>query len=277
MTGGAGELRDGAHRGDLFGFVGIYDVFSALLAEKWFDGLFVSGFGFAASHYGLPDRGYIAWSDVVDFVRRIRAVLPRPHLLVDIDDGYGDPDVAAHVVKLLASAGATGIVLEDQRRPRRCGHFEGKQLLDVEEFLPKLHSVRDARGDCLLVARTDASEPADMLHRARVYADAGADAVLVDAITDIGMVTEIRRAIGRPVVVNQLAGGRTPSWSNTELVSAGASFVIYSTPCLFAAQAAVEAALAALRAGDGRLGRTGTDLAQCTALLDDAAAHRFSP
>ena len=261
--------------GEVTPFIGVYDVFSAAIAAKRFDNLFLSGFGFAASHYGLPDRGFIAWSDMVDFVRRVRSVLPRPRLLVDIDDGYGDADVACHVVRLLNAAGATGFVLEDQRRPRRCGHYEGKQLLELDEFLPKLERVLAARDTSFLVARTDAAETEDIFRRARAFADAGADAVLVDAIPDLGVVKELRREIGRPLVVNQIAGGRTPSYTLGELGAAGASFVIYSTPCLFAAQAAVEEALDSLEIRDGRLGgpSAGTDLAQCTALLDEVHAR----
>ena len=253
--GSGGEfIRDVAAREDIEAFVGVYDVFSAAITARRFDNLFLSGFGFAASHYGLPDRGFISWSDMVEYTRRIRAVLPRPRLLVDIDDGYGDADVACHVVGLLAAAGATGFVLEDQRRPRRCGHYSGKQLLELDEFLPKLERVLAQRGDCFVVARTDATEPDDVLRRARAFADAGADAVLVDGVPDLGVVAELRRAIDRPLVVNQLAGGRTPSYSLGELRDAGASFVIYSTPSLFAAQAAMEAALDSLKARDGRLG-----------------------
>ena len=105
-------------------------MFSASIAARHFKGLFLSGFGFAASHYGLPDIGFIAWGDMVAYVQRVRTVLPRHHLLVDMDDGYGDADIACHVTRLLESVGASGVVIEDQRRPRRCGHFNGKQLLD---------------------------------------------------------------------------------------------------------------------------------------------------
>lgn len=273
---GARSLREGAKRGEIKAFIGVYDVFSAAIAARRYDALFLSGFSFAASHYGLPDRGFIAWSDMVEFARRIRAVLPGPHLLVDIDDGYGDADVACHVVRLLKEAGATGFVLEDQRRPRRCGHYEGKQLLELEEFLPKLEQVLAARADCLLVARTDATESEEIFRRARAFADLGADAVLVDGIPDLGVVKELRREVGCPLVVNQIAGGHTPSYTLGELDAAGASFVIYSTPCLFAAQTAVEEALASLDARDGRLDGpgAGANLAQCTTLLDDVLARR---
>jgi 2-methylisocitrate lyase-like PEP mutase family enzyme len=118
--------------------IGVYDVFSATLAARQFGGLFLSGFSFAASHYGLPDHGYIAWTDMLAFAERVRTILPDHHLLVDIDDGYGDPEIVAHVVQRLERAGVSGIVLEDQQRPRRCGHYEGKQILPVPDYLEKL-------------------------------------------------------------------------------------------------------------------------------------------
>jgi len=95
------RLRDAMSDRDILPFIGVYDVFSASVAARHWDALFVSGFGFAASYYGLPDIGFIAWSDVLAFVERLRCVLPAHHLLVDIDDGYGDPEVACHVVSQL--------------------------------------------------------------------------------------------------------------------------------------------------------------------------------
>lgn len=116
------RMREAVAHRNITPFIGVYDAFSAGIAGKHYDALFVSGFGFAASFYGLPDIGFITWSDMVAFVQRIRTVLPQHHLLVDIDDGYCDPEVACHVVSLLEASGASGVVLEDQKRPRRCGH-----------------------------------------------------------------------------------------------------------------------------------------------------------
>src|SRR5215831_16646164 len=163
-------------------FIGVYDVFSASVVAKYYDGIFISGFSFAASFYGLPDIGFIAWSDLLSFVQRVRAVLPRHHMLVDIDDGYCDPEVACHVVALLESSGASGVVLEDQKRPRRCGHFDGKQLLELPEFLAKLKKVLNTRKDMFVVARTDAGGMEEQIVRARSFAEVGADAVLIDGI-----------------------------------------------------------------------------------------------
>jgi len=89
------RLRQAVLSRDITPFIGVYDVFSATLAGQHFDALFISGFGFAASFYGLPDIGFITWSDIVSYVQRIRTVLPAHHLLVDIDDGYCDPEVAS--------------------------------------------------------------------------------------------------------------------------------------------------------------------------------------
>ncbi|MDQ3120498.1 MAG: isocitrate lyase/phosphoenolpyruvate mutase family protein, partial [Verrucomicrobiota bacterium] len=95
------RMRDAVRNGEITPFIGVYDVFSAGMAGRHFDSLFLSGFGFAASYYGLPDVGFITWTDIVSYVQRIRTVLPTHHLLVDIDDGYTDPEVACHVVSVL--------------------------------------------------------------------------------------------------------------------------------------------------------------------------------
>src|SRR5690242_17469651 len=91
------------------------------------------------------DIGFIAWPDIVDWVRRVRTILPEVHIVVDIDDGYCDTEVACHVVSLLEQAGASAVVMEDQKRPRRCGHFEGKQLLELDQFVDKLRRVLSTR------------------------------------------------------------------------------------------------------------------------------------
>ncbi|MFE2100433.1 isocitrate lyase/phosphoenolpyruvate mutase family protein, partial [Streptomyces sp. NPDC059468] len=144
--------------------IGVYDMYSASIAANHYDGMFVSGFGFAASYYGLPDIGFIAWPDMVAFVQRLRGAFPHHHLLVDIDDGYVDPEVACHVVEGLERIGASGVILEDQKRPRRCGHADGKQVLPLDEYLEKLDRVLATRQDLVVVARTDATDEHDILH-----------------------------------------------------------------------------------------------------------------
>ncbi|SPE49640.1 2,3-dimethylmalate lyase [Streptomyces netropsis] len=234
--------------------LGIYDMYSASLAARYYDGFFVSGFGFAASHYGLPDIGFIAWPDLLAFTERLRAAFPGHHLLVDVDDGFGDPEVAAHVVRRLELAGASGVILEDQKRPRRCGHLDGKLILPLDEYLEKLHRVLDSRQDLVVVARTDATEEAEIMRRAAALAETAADVVLVDGVRSVESIQKIRSVIGtKPLLFNQIAGGKSPRLSLSELADLGVDVAIYSTPCLFAAHHAIDSALSELRKTDGRL------------------------
>jgi 2-methylisocitrate lyase-like PEP mutase family enzyme len=256
--------------------VGIYDMFSASIAAKHFDGFFLSGFGFAASHYGLPDVGYIAWPDVVDFTRRLRLVFPSHHLLVDIDDGYVDAEVAAHVVASLERIGASGVIIEDQRRPRRCGHVEGKLILPLRDYLDKLDLVLRTRKDLVVVARTDATEESEILRRAEALAETDADVVLVDGVRDVDSIRKVRKVIGdKPLLFNQIAGGMSPRLSLPELDDLDVNVAIYSTPCLFAAGRAMDDALARLKAEDGRLPEQGVgeiSVATASRLLERNAA-----
>ncbi|MCX4731449.1 oxaloacetate decarboxylase [Streptomyces sp. NBC_01363] len=234
--------------------IGIYDMYSASVVARHYDGFFVSGFGFAASHYGLPDIGFIAWPDMVAFVERLRLAFPSHHLLVDIDDGYVDPEVACHVVQRLERIGASGVILEDQKRPRRCGHADGKQVLPLEEYLEKLNLVLESRRDLVVVARTDATEEADILRRAEALAETDADVVLVDGVRSVEWIKRIREVVGdKPLLFNQIAGGKSPRLSLSELTDLECQVAIYSTPCLFAAHAAIDGALTELKRSDGRL------------------------
>ncbi|MFJ1809335.1 MULTISPECIES: oxaloacetate decarboxylase [unclassified Streptomyces] len=234
--------------------IGVYDMYSASIAAEHYDGMFVSGFGFAASHYGLPDIGFIAWPDMLAFVQRLRGAFPQQHLLVDIDDGYVDPEVACHVVEALERIGASGVILEDQKRPRRCGHADGKQVLPLDEYLAKLEMVLATRRDLVVVARTDATDEHDILRRARTLAATDADVILVDGVRTVEWIRRIRDVVGdKPLLFNQIAGGKSPRLSLSELSDLGVDVAIYSTPCLFAAHAAMDSALVDLKRTDGRL------------------------
>lgn len=271
------RLRDTLRRRPITPFIGVYDVFSAGVAGRHFDALFVSGFGFAASFYGLPDIGFITWSDIVAFAQRVRTVLPAHHLLVDIDDGYCDPEVACHVVSLLEAAGASGVVLEDQKRPRKCGHFDGKQIMELDDYLEKLRRVLATRRDLFVVARTDSSDAADIERRVLAFAAAGADAVLVDGLQSLDTVRHLSAKVNVPLCFNQIAGGKSPACTLAELEQAGAQIAIYSTPCLFAAQSAVEHAMTRLKAEGGSLAGSPVGVKDCTRLLQDNLARRAAP
>lgn len=226
--------------GKILPLIGVYDVFSALLSAKKFEGIFCSGFGFAASQYGLPDIGYVNWRDINDWALRIREVLPHKHVLVDVDDGFGEEIISANTVKNLEMTGVSAVMLEDQKRPRRCGHFEGKQVLGQEQYITKLKSVLAAREKLFVIARTDATDMNDGIKRAVKYAHAGADGVMVEAVHSLDFVKEVVKEVKVPVMVNQLHGGKSPNWTISEMQDAGVSIVIFSTPCLFAAQYGIE-------------------------------------
>jgi 2-methylisocitrate lyase-like PEP mutase family enzyme len=262
-------FRDEVHNDNITPLIGIFDMYSASLAAQHYGGMFVSGFGFAASYYGLPDIGFIAWPDMVSFVQRLRLAFPQQHLLVDIDDGYVDPEVACHVLERI---GASGVILEDQKRPRRCGHVTGKQILPIEEYLEKLNLVLDTRSELVVVARTDATEESEILRRAEILAATDADVLLVDGVRSVEWIRKVRGVVGsKPLLFNQIAGGLSPRLSLTELEELGVNVAIYSTPCLFAAHTAMANALTELRANDGRLGEVKTDnvgVAASIALLE---------
>ncbi|MCX4765754.1 isocitrate lyase/PEP mutase family protein [Streptomyces sp. NBC_01275] len=263
--------------------IGVYDMYSASIAAQHYDAMFVSGFGFAASYYGLPDIGFIAWPDMMAFVQRLRGAFPGHHLLVDIDDGYVDPEVACHVVEGLERAGASGVILEDQKRPRRCGHADGKQVLPLREYLAKLEMVLAARRDLVVVARTDAVDESDILHRAETLAATDADVVLVDGVRSVDWIRRIRAVVGdKPLLFNQIAGGKSPRLSLGELSDLGVDVAVYSTPCLFAAHEAMHSALTELRGTDGRLPRpdaaSGVGVQTATQLLErNIARLRSAP
>ena len=186
-------------------------------------------------------------------------------------------EVACHVATVLESSGASGVVLEDQKRPRRCGHFDGKQLLEIDEYLAKLEQVLAARRDLFVVARTDSSDPADIERRVLAYSAAGADAVLVDGLKSLDAVRELTGRVPQPFCFNQIAGGKSPPFTLTELGNAGVRLVIYSTPCLFAVQPAIMGALEAIRRDDGSLANSPIGVKDCNRVLQENLERRTVP
>nr|WP_239029201.1 isocitrate lyase/PEP mutase family protein [Pseudonocardia acidicola] len=272
-------MRADIRRPEITPLIGVFDMFSASVAARHYDGFFVSGLGFAASYYGLPDIGFIAWPDIVGFVQRLRLAFPTKHLLVDIDDGYVDAEVACHVVEHLEALGASGVILEDQQRPRRCGHVDGKRVLPLQDYLDKLDLVLQTRRDLVVVARTDATEESEMLRRAAALAETDADVVLVDGVRSVDWLHKIRAVIGdKPLLFNQIAGGKSPRLSLPELQELGADVAIYSTPCLAAAQAAMDDALRQLKECDGRLPADSVGVHESLALLEaNISRHHGRP
>jgi len=263
------DFRERITKPELLQLIGVYDAFSGRLAEKYFEGVFLSGFGYVASAHALQDIGFLSWSDLLAFARSLRsAIRDETYLLVDVDDGFGNESVAATVIPMLERLGVGAVMIEDQKRPRKCGHFEGKTLLPIDEYLVKLKAVLKSRKDLFVIARTDATDIEEGIRRARIYEEAEADAVMVEAVNSLDEIKQLTSSVSVPVMVNQLGGGKSPSFTVEELEKAGVSLVIYSTPCLFAAQKGIENYLTDM-VKQGRLPEEGAaTLADFMAVLD---------
>jgi len=264
-------LREELANGTLIDpFLGIYDCFSASIAARYSSNLFLSGFGFSAGFYGLPDVGYIAWADMVAAAWRVRQILPEHKLFVDIDDGYVDIHTALHVVKQLERMGTAMVMLEDQSRPRRCGHVDGKQLLPLPAYMAKLNALLAERASMCVLARTDASGD-EIYRRLEAMSATDADVLMVDGIDSIETLKQVRNCTDKPLLFNQIAGGKSPNLSLEQLRALGIGLVQYSTPLLFAAQQAMTEALDSLMKSGGILPKNPNGLsvgvAECFALL----------
>lgn len=148
--------------------------------------------------------------------------------------------------------------------------------MEKEAYLEKLHRVLATRNDLFVVARTDASDPDDILDRAQAYASAGADAILADGITNLGVLKSLKSSLDKPLVFNQIAGGKSPTCNLADLKNAGVSLVNYSTPCLFAAQAALESEMQLLRERNGFLEKDRIGVPECTVHLQHNLENRGS-
>jgi hypothetical protein len=162
------------------------------------------------------------------------------------------------------------VMLEDQARPRRCGHFDGKVLLPLEQYMDKLERVLATRNHLCVLARTDAAGD-EIFRRVEAFSATDADVLLVDGVRSLEVLREVRQMTSKPILFNQIAGGKSPRVTLSELREAGAALALYSTPCLFAAQTAMDRALADILADDGRLPDTSRGTAvgvpECTAIL----------
>ena len=218
---------------------GIYDAIGAKIAEQaGFKAMFQTGYGTSASLFGMPDFGFISSAETVDNARRICRAVSVP-VIVDADTGYGNALSVWKLVKELESAGASGIFLEDQRWPKRCGHMQGKEVISQEEYAEKLGAAIDARAskNFIIVARTDAraSEGLDAaIERSLYNKKLGADAIFVEAPKSIAEMKKIGKAINAPLVANMIEGGATPISSSENLYKMGFKIILYPLSVLFA-------------------------------------------
>ncbi len=246
------QLRQLAHarRGVLV--PGAFNALSArVVADMGFEALYVTGAGVTNMWFGLPDQGFMGLTDIAEHTARIRDAVELP-LIVDADTGFGNALNTYHAVRTLERAGADCIQLEDQLSPKRCGHFNGKDVISTEEMLGKIHAACDARrdADLLILARTDAAaihgfEAA--VERAQRFAEAGADILFVEAITTPEEVKALPQRLQAPQLINMVIGGKTPITDADELGRLGYGLVLYANAALQGAVAGMQRALEQLK------------------------------
>ena len=225
------RLRQLLKSAEIIRSLGAHDVFSARLIEAaGLEAVFIGGFGTSASLLGLPDVGLLTLTEMADAVRRMAECVSIP-VVADGDTGHGDLHNVARTVREFERAGAAGILLEDQVTPKRCGHFQGKQIIPADEMVLKLRAAIDARRDpeMVIVARTDARavEGIDAaIERANRYGAAGADVCFIEAPTSRAELERIPREVGYPLLVNMLSGGVTPILPVEELQRFGYKIVV---------------------------------------------------
>lgn len=230
---------------------GAHNGMAALQARAaGFDGLYLSGAAMTAS-MGLPDLGIITVDEVAFFIRQIARAAGLP-LLVDGDTGYGEALNVMHMVRTFEDAGAGAVHIEDQLLPKKCGHLNDKKLAGATDMAAKVAAAARARRDLVIVARTDAvaSEGMDAaVARARLYVEAGADAIFPEALTSAEMFREFAaRLPGVPLLANMTEFGRTPVFTAAEFEAMGYAMVIWPVSSLRVANKAQELLYAAIRA-----------------------------
>jgi 2-methylisocitrate lyase-like PEP mutase family enzyme len=225
--------------------LGAHDVFTARLIEAaGLETVFIGGFGTSASLLGLPDVGFLTLTEMADAVRRMAQRVAIP-VVADGDTGHGDLHNVVRTVREFERAGAAGILLEDQVAPKRCGHFQGKHVIQADEMVLKLRAALDARRDpdFVIVARTDARAPegiAAAIDRVNRYGAAGADVCFIEAPETRAELERIPREVRYPLLVNMLTGGVTPILTVDELDRLGYKIVVCPIESLLMAGTAIQ-------------------------------------
>ncbi len=221
-----------------------------IIEDLGFKAIYLTGAGLTNMHLGLPDLGFMDLSQVAGHVLAIRGVVELP-LIVDIDTGFGNAINVAHTVRTLEQAGASAVQLEDQRAPKRCGHFEGKELISADEMVGKVHATADARRqDMVIIARTDACAVEGFeaaIDRASRYIEAGADMTFVEAPETLEDLSAVPKRLAAPQLLNMVLGGKTPIVDAAAAAEMGFGFVLYANAALQAAIRGMQTTLKALK------------------------------
>lgn len=231
---------------------GVVNAYAAMTADRLgFNAVYLSGSGVATASYGLPDLGVTSLADVLVDVRRIASACELP-ILVDCDTGWGSALGIERTVREMELAGAAALHIEDQDDNKRCGHLDGKRVVDKQEMCDRLSAAHEARtlGDFMIIARTDAlaTEGIDAtLRRVGEYVVAGADAIFAEAVTELDQYSQFAAASGVPIVANITEFGKTPLWTVDELRDAEVSVILYPLSAFRAMSKAAELVYSEIR------------------------------
>ena len=254
-------LRERLAAGELLRFPGAFNPLSARLIErKGFDGVYISGAVLSAD-LGLPDIGLTTLTEVAGRGQQIARMTELP-AIIDADTGFGEPMNVARTIQTLEDAGIAGAHIEDQVNPKRCGHLDGKQVVDADTALKRIRAAVDARRDpnFLIMARTDirAVEGLDAaIDRAKALVDAGADAIFPEAMRDLGEFEAVANAVDVPVLANMTEFGKSELFAVDALRDAGVQIVIWPVSLLRMAMGAAGRALDTLNDEGHLTGRLG--------------------
>jgi 2-methylisocitrate lyase-like PEP mutase family enzyme len=247
--GGAARLRALLESGQTIVAPGAFDPLAARLVEEaGFPAVYMTGFGTSAALIGRPDVGLLTMTEMAASAGRIADCVDIP-VIADADTGYGNPLNVIRTVGAYEAAGVAGIHIEDQVAPKKCGHMEGKLVIGAQEMAAKVRAAVEARAqpEFVIIARTDARAVEGLeqaLERARLYREAGADVLFIEALMSEAEVEEAARAFpGVPLLFNWAEGGKTPPVSLARLTELGYRIVIFPIGTLLAATAAMRAIL----------------------------------
>ncbi|MFK7830457.1 MAG: oxaloacetate decarboxylase [Congregibacter sp.] len=246
-------LRNMLDNGEFILAPGLHDMISGVIANKvGFDVVYATGYWLTASAYGLPDAGIATYTQMLDRVATLARTVDAA-IIADADTGYGGLLNVHHTVRGFEEAGVSGIQIEDQEFPKKCGHTPFKRVIPVADMVAKIKVACEARLDpinTLIIARTDAMQSEGFnsaVERGQAYAEAGADVIFVEALESDEEMREACARIDRPTMANMADGGSTPIRSREQLIEIGYQLAIFPAMGALAAARAVEHALTALK------------------------------
>jgi 2-methylisocitrate lyase-like PEP mutase family enzyme len=248
------DLRRMFSTDELLLCMGAYDALSARIVDQSdFKCIYLGGFAAASSMLGVADLGILTLPEMADHIRRIAAVTKKP-IIADADNGHGNAVNTSRTIAVFEAAGASGVHMEDQVLPKKCGHVAGKALVPVQDMVNKLRAAQQARADkdFVIIARTDAIAVDGFdaaIERAKRYADAGADALFLDAPESMEQLERIGKELastGKPLVFNAASTGKTPELSVEKCRALGFHVMLFPIETLLAAMEGAKAIISAI-------------------------------